>query len=45
MAKITHGGRRKGSGRKPGVTFKEPTKVIRVPLSKVGAVLKVISNT
>jgi len=36
----THGGKRKGAGRKP----KEPTKTIRVPLSKLSAVLKLIGK-
>ncbi len=35
-----HGGARKGAGRKP----KEPTKTIRVPLSKLAAVLKAIGK-
>lgn len=33
MKKKTHGGKRKGAGRKP----KEPTKTIRIPLSKLSA--------
>lgn len=36
--KPTHGGKRKGSGRKK----KEPTKVIRVPISKLEEVKKLI---
>lgn len=36
----THGGARKGAGRKP----KEPTKVMRVPISKVEQVKKLISK-
>jgi hypothetical protein len=35
-----HGGKRKGAGRKK----KEPTKTIRVPLSKVAAVLATIGK-
>jgi len=35
-----HGGARTGAGRKP----KEPTKTIRVPLSKLSAVLKLIGK-
>lgn len=35
---ISHGGKRKGSGRKP----KEPTKVIRVPVSKLEEVNKIL---
>jgi hypothetical protein len=30
--KTTHGGARKGAGRKPGSGKKEPTTVMRVPL-------------
>jgi hypothetical protein len=36
----THGGARKGAGRKK----KEPTKVMRIPISKVAEVLKVIGK-
>lgn len=36
--KKTHGGKRKGAGRKP----KEPTTVIRVPVSKLEQVQKLI---
>ena len=35
----THGGARKGSGRKK----KEPTKTIRVPISKIPAIMEVIN--
>lgn len=38
MKKPTHGGKRKGSGRKK----KEPTKVVRVPISKLEEVKKLI---
>lgn len=38
---ISHGGKRKGSGRKK----KEPTKVMRIPVSKVKAVKELISST
>jgi len=38
MKKKTHGGKRKGSGRKP----KEPTKVMRIPVSKVDQVKALI---
>ena len=38
--KPTHGGKRKGSGRKK----KEPTVVMRIPISKVPAVKKLISK-
>lgn len=38
--KKKHGGARKNAGRKP----KEPTKTIRVPLSKLSAVLKIIGK-
>ncbi len=40
IKKLKHGGKRKGAGRKP----KEPTKTIRVPLSKLSAVLKLIGK-
>jgi hypothetical protein len=36
----THGGARKGSGRKK----KEPTKVMRIPISKVEAVKNLIGK-
>lgn len=36
----THGGKRKNSGRKK----KEPTKVVRVPLSKLKDVLAIIGK-
>jgi hypothetical protein len=35
-----HGGARKGAGRKP----KEPTKVMRIPVSKIQAVTNLIKN-
>ena len=41
-----HGGKRTGSGR-PKLKKsqkKEPTKVVRVPLSKLSAVMKIIKN-
>jgi len=41
MKKITHGGKRKGAGRKK---TKEDTKVMRVPVSKVEEVKKLISK-
>lgn len=37
----THGGARKGSGRKP----KEPTKVIRVPVSKLKAIENLLKKS
>lgn len=37
---VKHGGKRKGAGRPKG----EPTKTIRVPLSKLSAVLKLIKG-
>lgn len=40
MKKTTHGGQRKGAGRKKG----EPTKTIRVPVSKIEEVKKVIKK-
>ena len=40
MKKSTHGGKRKGSGRKP----KEPTKVMRIPVSKVKQVKELIKR-
>jgi hypothetical protein len=39
--KKTWGGKRKGSGRPE----KEPTKVMRIPLSKVKAVLKLLRKS
>ena len=39
--KYKHGGKRKGSGRKK----KDPTKVIRVPISKIEAVKDLIKDT
>jgi len=49
MKNLTHGGKRKGAGRKKGFRIKksekkEPTKVIRVPLSLVKTVAKLISE-
>ena len=46
MKKKTHGGKRKGSGRPklPDNQKKEPTKVMRIPVSKVEAVLSVIGK-
>jgi hypothetical protein len=38
-----HGGKRKGSGRKKG-SVKEPTKVIRVPISKVEEINNILKN-
>ena len=35
-----HGGKRKGSGRKK----KEPTKVMRIPVSKIEAVIEIIKK-
>lgn len=43
MKKKTHGGARKGAGRKKGITFKEPTVVMRIPKSKVSCVKKCIN--
>lgn len=41
MSKLKkHGGKRKGAGRKP----KEPTKVMRIPISKVSLVSKLIKK-
>ena len=40
IQKLTHGGKRKGSGRKK----KEPTKVIRIPISKIKAVKDLIKD-
>ena len=44
MKKKPHGGARKGAGRKPGITFKEPTIVMRIPISKVEIVKKIIEK-
>jgi hypothetical protein len=49
MKKPTHGGKRKGSGRKTGYRkpkseLKEETKVMRIPISKIKAVETIISN-
>lgn len=44
MKKKSHGGKRKGAGRKKGVTFKEPTVVMRIPVSKVAEVKKILSK-
>lgn len=38
--KKKHGGKRKGAGRKP----KEPTVVMRIPISKVEAVKKLLKK-
>lgn len=48
MKKKPHGGAREGSGRKKGFRMKpekkkEPTVVMRIPISKVEAVKKLIS--
>ena len=46
MKKQLHGGKRPNAGR-PKLNKsqkKEPTKVVRVPLSKLSAVLKLIKN-
>lgn len=40
MKKSTHGGLRKGSGRKK----KEPTKTMRVPISKIPAIKEIIAG-
>lgn len=40
MKKHTHGGKRKGAGGPK----KEPTKVMRIPVSKVSAVKELIRN-
>ena len=44
VRKKKHGGARKGAGRKPGITFKEPTVVMRIPISKVEAVKKLLKK-
>lgn len=41
--KQAHGGKRAGAGRKKGSTRKEPTKAIRVPLSLLSEVEKLIA--
>lgn len=43
---MNHGGKRKGSGRPKlkKAQKKELTKVVRVPLSKLSAVMKLIKN-
>lgn len=46
MPKVTHGGKRPNAGR-PKLKKsqkKEPTKVVRVPLSKLSAVMKLIKS-
>jgi DNA polymerase V len=45
MKKNTRGGKRKGSGRKKGSGMKEPTKVIRVPVSDLEKVKELISKS
>lgn len=40
IIEVSHGGRRRGAGRKKG----EPTKTIRVPVSKIEEVKKVIKK-
>lgn len=49
MKKPTHGGKRKGAGRKKGFRMKEsekkePTIVMRIPVSKVEAVKKLLKK-
>lgn len=48
MKKPTHGGKRNNSGRTPGsfvtTVKKEPTKVIRIPISKEQAVKDLIKS-
>lgn len=44
MKKKPHGGKRKGAGRKKGVIFKEPTVVMRIPISKVAAVKRLLAS-
>lgn len=46
MKKKSHGGKRKGSGRpkKKKSEKKEPTKVMRVPISKIPDVLKALGK-
>lgn len=41
----THGGAREGAGRPEGTTRKEPTVVMRIPKSKVKAVLKLLKSS
>lgn len=43
--KPQHGGAREGAGRKAGITFKEATVVMRVPVSLVRDIKKLISNS
>lgn len=47
MKQTKHGGKRKGSGRPklPVDQKKEPTKVIRIPVSKVDAVKALIETS
>lgn len=40
----THGGKRKGAGRPKGSATKEPTKVIRVPVSKLEAIKTLLGD-
>lgn len=44
MKKPKHGGKRKGAGRPKLSEKKEPTKLMRIPLSKVAAVLATIGK-
>lgn len=46
MKKSTHGGKRPGAGakKKKKSEKKEPTKIMRIPLSKVAAVLATIGK-
>lgn len=39
-----HGGKRKNSGRKKGVKFKEPTVVKRIPISKIEEVQNLLNK-
>lgn len=42
---MTHGGKRPNAGRKLGSgKYKEPTKVMRIPISRIGAVLDILIN-
>lgn len=42
---MTHGGKRKGAGRPPGKNkYGEPTKPLRIPLSKVSLVKALVTN-
>jgi hypothetical protein len=43
--KENRGGAGRGQGRKPGIKFKEGTKVMRIPLSLVPAVESLISKS